>query len=748
MELFYRLSLRIKITFIILFTVILVLGIGFGLDIYNENLAIKERAISEKTLTARIVSSYAKVDIYFNNPDTAHESLTYLKTDSSIINAHLFDSNGNIFVSLYKNTPPPHPLPDTTAHWHQFVGDELHIIEPIYFNAENIGQFYLQTSISEQQKILDERILNLTTILIALIFLAIFIAGKLSTLVTRPLFELINATKIVSEQEDYNIKIKSRSKDETSQLVLEFNNMLSKIAKRENERDIAINQLSENEQNLKLILDNMIDSIITINEDGIILSFNKAAETLFGYSAQEITGKPIDILLPDSQTNHFNEQIQDYINTDDAEIIEFGRNITAINKSDNTLPIRISITELPNDKTGKRQFIISCHDLSLTNQQDELLRRTQKMDALGKLTGGVAHDYNNMLGVITGYSELLESQLSENPKLEKYAHEIHRAAQRGAKLTKKLLSFSRKQPSDSEPVNINALLLEEKHMLEKTLTVSIKLTFDLQHDLWTIWASSSDLEDAILNISINAMHAMDGNGKLNITTQNNTINMLNGEVLGIEPGDYVSVSISDNGCGMNEDTRNKIFDPFFSTKGDKGTGLGLSQVYGFVQRSNGAIKVYSVPGHGTNMTLYFPRYTQEKLIANTTTEIDKDSYNGKQIILIVDDEKSLADLASNILKSHGYSVLTAYSPIEAIDILNREKVDLVFSDVIMPEMTGFELADVVSKKFPDTKFQLASGFNSARDQAQQNSELNSNLLSKPYTASELLACIKKELENN
>lgn len=746
MELFYRLSLRIKITSIIIFTVLLILGIGFGIEIYNENHAIKERAISEKSLTAKIVSSYAKVDLYFNNPDTAYESLSYLKTDKSVINAHLFDSNGNIFVSLYKNTPPINSLPETTTHWHQFIDDELHIIEPIHFNAENIGKLYLQTSISEQQEMINELTINLALILLGLLFLATFIAGKLSTLVTKPLFELINATKSVSEQKDYNIRIKSKSKDETSQLVTEFNNMLSKIASREGERDVAISQLSENEANLKLILDNMIDSIITINEDGIILSFNKASEALFGYSEEEAIGQPVRLIMPESHASHHNGYIQEYLKTGKAKIIGIGRQLSAINKNGQAFPIRLSIAELPVDKNGKHQFIASCHDLTLANQQDELLRRTQKMDALGKLTGGVAHDYNNMLGVITGYSELLENQLSDNPKLEKYAHEINRAALRGAKLTKKLLSFSRKQPSETEPVNLNLLLQEERHMLEKTLTVRIKLTLELEQNLWCIWTSSSDLEDAILNICINAMHAIEANGELKITTQNTTINMLDGEVLGIEPGDYASISFSDNGCGMNETTRNKIFDPFFSTKGDKGTGLGLSQVYGFVQRSNGAIKVYSIPGHGTNIILYFPRHDLETSHTITTPVEQKTSFYGEQTILIVDDEESLADLAADILNSHGYKTLTSYNPEQALETLDKQPVDLVFSDVIMPEMTGFELADVISKKFPDIQIQLASGYNSSRDQ--EDSQLSRELLEKPYTANELLECIKKALEKN
>ena len=249
-------------------------------------------------------------------------------------------------------------------------------------------------------------------------------------------------------------------------------------------------------------------------------------------------------------------------------------------------------------------------NITESKNQSEQLRRSQKMEALGKLTGGVAHDYNNILAVILGYSELLESSLQEQSKLASYAHNITHASKRGAALTKKLLDFSKYKSSKTEKLDINKLLLEERNMLERTLTSRIQLSYKLTDNLWPAWLDSGDLEDTILNLSINAMHAIEMGGQITFATANEHINESDARALQLEKGNYVSLSVTDTGCGMDEETKDRIFEPFFTTKGENGTGLGLSQVYGFVKRSGGTIVVDSSPGHGTHITLYFPSFCE------------------------------------------------------------------------------------------------------------------------------------------
>ena len=377
---------------------------------------------------------------------------------------------------------------------------------------------------------------------------------------------------------------------------------------------------------------------------------------------------------------------------------------------------------------------------------EETIRRAQKMDALGKLTGGVAHDYNNMLGVIMGYAEILERGLNEDPKLASYAHAIHHAGERGARLTKKLLSFSRKDESDVEKLNLNSLLKDQQHMLEKTLTVSIKLVLDLEEDLWSIWVNDNDMEDAILNLSINAMHAMEGKGQLTIQTRNRKISHDDAQLLNLTPGDYILFSITDTGIGMDEEMMHKIFEPFFTTKGEQGTGLGLSQVYGFVQRSHGVLKVYSEPDHGSQFVLYFPRYHENGHDEKVIDDLFVADATSSATILVVDDERALRDLTCEILEQKGFTVISAESAENALAVLEHESVDLMISDIIMPEVDGYQLASIVMQKYPSIKIQLVSGFTDERNLSIIDEILRQNLLYKPFSSKALLQRIHELLD--
>lgn len=398
------------------------------------------------------------------------------------------------------------------------------------------------------------------------------------------------------------------------------------------------------------------------------------------------------------------------------------------------------------DIAGKTTCLIGIiQDITARKNADETLRRSQKLDALGQLTGGIAHDYNNMLGVIMGYAELLDRSLNDHPKQKKYANEIISAGKRGAKLTQKLLAFSQKNVSDPKKLNINNLLQNIRHMLEKTLTVRVKLAFDFEKNLWPVLLDDSGMEDAILNMSINAMHAIEGTGQLTFRTRNEHINESEGKPLNLNAGDYVTLSISDTGTGMDTVTREKIFEPFYSTKGDKGTGLGLSQVYGFVQHSDGAIAVYSEPHHGTEFILYFPCYRGGDGDEKTEEQHRSVNFTGSETILVVDDEPALLELTCEILTYQGFKVISSESAKKALEIIEYEQIDLLISDIIMPEMDGYQLAAIVQEKYPSIKIQLASGFADETNMDMIDEILQQNILLKPFNSKTLLQRIKELL---
>jgi len=510
---------------------------------------------------------------------------------------------------------------------------------------------------------------------------------------------------------------------------------------------IEHNQLAESlwlEQQLnKQILCAMVDATITINHLGEITSFNPASEQLFGYTKEEIVGKNISILMPEPHSGHHFQYLCNYYETGEAKIIGKGRELEGLHKNGRTFPIWLSVAEISDPKTKERCFVGTCHDLTRLKEQELQLRRSQKMDALGELTGGIAHDYNNMLGVILGYAQILAMKLPEGSDEAAHVRAISQAAERSRDLTKKLLSFSRFQPQEPELINVNELILDLQGLLQKSLTPSHTLRLNLVDEVLSVRVNKGELEDTLLNFAINAKYAMPNGGAFVIESELCVIDAITAAFLSVTEGRYLKLTIVDNGVGMDEATQSKIFDPFFTTKGEDGTGLGLSQVYGFIQRSQGAIKVYSEPGKGTKFDIYIPLVREQVATAHIKTNGTKQDILGGQcqVILVVDDEPALTQLACDILGAKGYRVISAENGEEALQILAKEKVDLVLSDILMPKMDGYELLEAIDKLYPGLPVQLTSGFAEPHKH-----EEGLSILLKPYEVNTLLACVHDLLD--
>lgn len=475
-----------------------------------------------------------------------------------------------------------------------------------------------------------------------------------------------------------------------------------------------------------------------------LVQANRAARQNLGYSMDELLElTPIDI-KPDISAAEFNERIKPLCT---GEVGSIYLQTTHQRKDGTCYDVDVTLGLLETE-TPKLIFAI-VQDITERKRNDELLRRSQKMDALGKLTGGIAHDFNNMLGVILGYSELLKPLLAANPKQVKYVDKIYNAGERAKNLTLKLLSFARQETAPAEKVDIAELLKGEKDLLEKTLTARIKLMFDLDENLWPVWVDRGGLSDTILNISINAMHAMPDGGSFTIDARNLQLSEIDVSSLGIDPGDYVVLSFTDTGGGMSRLVQQNIFDPFFTTKGTDGIGLGLSQAYGFAQQSEGSVQVYSELGQGAKIVLFIPRYKGSKTDKKSEgAAILNESLLGNETILVVDDEPALRELTLEILTPQGYRVLTAGDGEDALNLLASESVDLMVSDVIMPGMNGFELASKVQQDYPAVKIQMVSGFSDSRNEMLEDNHLYQQMLSKPFDSQSLLKRIRELLDED
>lgn len=393
------------------------------------------------------------------------------------------------------------------------------------------------------------------------------------------------------------------------------------------------------------------------------------------------------------------------------------------------------------DEAGNATRLIgSMLDVTERRAIEEQLRQSQKMEAVGQLTGGVAHDFNNLLTVILGNAELLYELADSNSYMRELAEMTVSAAERGAELTNRLLAFARRQPLEPEALELNQLLLGMRSLLKRSLSESMVLQLELSDDLWTVEVDPGQLESAVLNLTINARDAMPQGGKLVIETLNSELDEVYCEAHDdLVSGDYVMLSVSDSGTGMSEDIQRKVFDPFFTTKDKgKGSGLGLSMVYGFIKQSGGHIKIYSEPNQGTTIKLYLPRIKTIPAMEEAETKRTAEP-GSNQRILVVEDDSLVRKHVTSQLNGLGYRVTEAENADEAMRILKSgEPFDLLFTDVVMPgSMNGPELVAKAQQLFPELKVLFTSGYTENAIVHHGRLDKGVELLSKPYKRQDL-----------
>ncbi len=383
---------------------------------------------------------------------------------------------------------------------------------------------------------------------------------------------------------------------------------------------------------------------------------------------------------------------------------------------------------------------------------EEALRQAQKMEAIGQLTGGIAHDFNNLLTIIMGNIEMLQRRLPEDAgRLRRAADSAMQGARRAATLTQRLLAFARRQPLEPKPIDANSLMAEMSELLRRTLGETIVLKTALAGDLWRTQADPNQLENAILNLAVNARDAMPDGGHLTIETANAHLDEAYVRTLAepVPPGEYVLVAVSDTGTGMDKDTIEKVFEPFFTTKAvGKGTGLGLSMVYGFVRQSNGYVRIYSELGHGTTIKIYLPRLIGGDDVVEAAPKPAAMVRGEGETILVVEDEQDLRHYTTETLRDLGYTILEAPDGYTALDIaLRHPEIDILFTDVVLAGgMNGRDLADEVLRRRPNLKVLFTTGYTSNAIVHHGRLDPGLSLIGKPFTQAELAAKVRALIE--
>jgi len=513
------------------------------------------------------------------------------------------------------------------------------------------------------------------------------------------------------------------------------------------ERSRQREALREQERLLRQIIDANPSLIFVKDWNGRFVLVNQATAHVYGTTVDALVGKT------DGDFNRNTEEVAHFLR-DDRDVMSSGQpKIIAeepvTNPAGETRWFQTIKVPLRSPAEGTATLLGVATEITERKRLEEQLLQSQKMEAVGQLAGGVAHDFNNILTAIVGYTDLLAAELASNVRQLEDLEEIRKAARRAAALTRQLLAFSRKQVLEPRIIDVNAVVLNLDKMLRSLISENIELKTDLAVNLGAARADPNQIEQVIMNLAINARDAMPDGGTVTIETGNVTLDdAYAGQHVSVIPGEYVMLAVSDTGCGMDAKTQSRIFEPFFTTKpAGRGTGLGLSTVYGIVKQTGGNIWLYSEPGKGTTFKIYLPA------IAALPEDIGKVApaeapRRGAGTVLVVEDDEQLRRLTHRALDAQGYTVLVADRGGTALDIARRHKgeIDLLLTDVIMPDTNGRKLAETIRAARPGMRVLYMSGYPDGAIASHGMLEPGVAYLAKPFTTEAITRRVREVLE--
>jgi len=511
------------------------------------------------------------------------------------------------------------------------------------------------------------------------------------------------------------------------------------------ERREADSALRASEARLRAIASAVPDLIMVLDEDGRYVEILTRRQELLYADPQELRGKFVSDVFSPEKTQYFLDHIAKTLSSGKPQSLEYDLYISAVGQR--WFEARMAPIEV--QAAAKPAVVLVARDITQRKAAEEQLRQAQKMEAIGHLTGGVAHDFNNLLAIVMGNLELLDEDLTPNSGLRDLVRRALAAANRGAVLTQRLLAFSRQQPLQARPTDLNKLVAGMIDLLRRTLGETIQIQMLLAGDLWRILIDPAQFENAVLNLALNARDAMPQGGRLVLKTANCRLDESYAAVHeAAKPGDYVMLMVSDTGVGMTKPVLERAVEPFFTTKEvGKGSGLGLSMVYGLVKQSGGHVMLDSEVDRGTTVTVYLPQTVSEQEILLETSTAEPLQTGRAETILVVEDDASVRQLAVSMLKSLGYATIEAWNARGALQLLDEQpQVALLFTDVVLPGgMNGAELAREAQQRRPELKVLFTSGYTESALVNDGRLEEGVELLPKPYRKADLAARLRAML---
>jgi PAS domain S-box-containing protein len=507
--------------------------------------------------------------------------------------------------------------------------------------------------------------------------------------------------------------------------------------------------LRDTEARLSSIIDSAMDAIITIDETQKIVMFNHSAERIFGVKAGVAMGSAIDRFMPERYRNAHSSHVRTF-GTTGVTTRGMGRlgTLYGIRSDGKEFPIEASISQA--DVGGQRFYTVILRDISERRALEDQLRQAQKMEGIGRLAGGVAHDFNNLLTVIFGYIAVTSQSLAPDDKAQAALAHAREAAERAATLTRQLLAFARKQIVSPTVLRFGDVVGSLEPMLRRLIGEDIQLRTVIAPDTGLVRADTGQLEQVVMNLAVNSRDAMPRGGTLAIETANITLDEAYCRTrVGATPGDHVMLAVTDTGTGMSSDVLERLFEPFFTTKGPgKGTGLGLAMCHGVIKQSGGHIAVYSEPGRGTSVKVFLPRVTNGAEAAAAATP--PKAVGGSETVLLVEDNTMVRQLVAEGLRSSGYNVLMAEDGADAVRLAEQDsqRIDLLITDVVMPEMSGVQVAEAIRARRPRLCVIYMSGYTEETIVHHGVETQDMAFIAKPFTVDALLRKVRTVLDTN
>lgn len=728
-----------KIALLALLTTSIILGF-FGwqrIQVQTDSLHTSlSRSLEASSL--RLATSL-ELPLYNFDDATVTALCTSLLTDPAISQIAV---NANDKIILFPaNSPPSDLLPSK---------DTLLVQKPISHNGAEIGTVSLRASTSPlQEQIKKTTLATLLQFIILEIVLVSTIIFFLSRQFIGPVSHLQRAARNIAEG-NLSRPIRQHGHDELGQLAENLETMRSMLQEKIRALEAEVIERCKAEEEsvkTKRYLDNIINSmpsqLIGVDAHCKITLWNKKAEAQNNLPFHTLEGKDLEAIFP--QLKNENEKILRAISS--KQVLYENSHITKPTSS-NAPPTYEDITIYPLITNGVQGAVIRIDDVTAQHNMQEELAHTRKLDAVGQLAGGIAHDFNNMLGGILGGAELLSMHIGDDKKGQGYLNIIIQAGKRAEELNRKLLTFARKEKIEAVPFDVAHAIHETESILSHSLDKKIPLSVSIDTQNTQILGDLGQIQNALINLGINGSHAMPDGGILSFRVSETQLDetYCSTSHFSIHPGRYLEIEVRDTGIGIPLEDQQRVFDPFFTTKGQgHGTGLGLAAVHGTISQHHGAITLYSEPGNGTCFHIYLP-LTQQTFLPDYLD--DETPVIGSGTLLVIDDEEVIRTTAKEILNIIGYEVLLAEDGRQGLQLFkeNKDKIDLVLTDMIMPELNGKECFFAMKNIKPDVRVLMASGFPRDTDIEELKKQGLKGFICKPYTTAELSRAIATALQ--